>query len=59
MPDVNIDHVWPSGALSLSTTVTDGHATWLHTEQFMGYSDRHARLIFVDNIVNQGWSFAK
>lgn len=54
-----IDHVWPSGALSLSTTVTDGTSTWLHTEQFMGYSERHARLIFTDNIVRKGWEIAK
>ena len=58
MPNVSIDHAWPSGALVLSTTVTDGYATWLHTEQFMGYSERHARLIFVNDIVRKGWSFA-
>lgn len=58
MHEVSVERATPSGALVLSTLVTDGRDTWLHTEQFFGYSDRHARLIFVDDIVRRGWKFA-
>lgn len=54
-----IEKVRGSGHLVISEMVTDGNATWLHSEQFYGYGRKTAMLSYSESVARQGWKLAR